>query len=198
MVPATGTGRRLYREHGLREDAADGGCWWFASDGEGRFDLQSPRGTCYFGETEGVAVRERCGRILAMGLPLTEDLYRGRVVSEVKAPAPGRPVADMAHPEALQGGVTGELAATSDHELTQEWARACWAAGFGGIRYTPRFTPGREAALALFGQTEAEPRRGVFGRRDLLEVLIQCNYPTIRADELTADTLDVQDDAEPQ
>lgn len=34
-------------------------------------------------ETAGVAVRERCGRLIVMGVAITEANYQGRVVSEV-------------------------------------------------------------------------------------------------------------------
>ncbi|WP_161958421.1 RES family NAD+ phosphorylase [Ornithinimicrobium cavernae] len=196
-LPRVGPSRRLYREHGLRE-GDDGGCWWFASSGDGRFDLEDPHGTCYFGGTEGVAVRERCGRLMAMQIPITERLYAGRVVSEVCAPESAGALADLTSPAALMVGVTGELAATSDYALCQAWARACWDAGFGGLRYPPRFTPGgKEAAFAIFGDEGHHPDPGVLRRRDLLDVLQELGYPAVRSDELGSTTLDIQDNAEP-
>src|SRR5699024_12173540 len=71
----------LFREYALRENVPDGGCWWFSGSGEGRFDLEEPMGTCYLGETAGVAVRERCGRLIAMGVAITGAMYEGRGVA---------------------------------------------------------------------------------------------------------------------
>lgn len=34
--------------------------WWFSSDGSGRFDLDSPEGTCYFA-TDGFAALRAAG-----------------------------------------------------------------------------------------------------------------------------------------
>lgn len=181
----------LFREHGRRVGAADLGCWWFADTGEGRFDLPEPDGTCYFGETVGVAVRERCGRLLAMGLPVSEALYRGRVVTEVPCPQGAAASADLAHPDAVLAGVTGELAATSDYRLTQDWAAALRAAGFGSLRYSARFTPGGEQAVAVFGPAGANHRRPVTRSRDLLEVLRELGYPTVRSDQMSSASLHV-------
>lgn len=189
----------LFREHGLREGSPDGGCRWFSSSGEGRFDLTDPLGSCYLGETEGVAARERCGRLMAMGIAITEALYAGRVVSEVPPPDLDGPVADLTHPSALRAGVTGELASSADYALCQEWAQACWDAGFEGLRYAPRFTPGGgERGYALFDEAGAHPARAVVGRRSLFEVLSDLDYPTVRADALTLDTLQLNDGAEPR
>lgn len=111
---------RLFREHAHRAEAADGGCWWFSSTGEGRFDLQPPQGTCYLGESEGVAARERCGRLMAMGIPITEALYAGRIVTQVPSLQADVEAADLTDPSSLRAGVTGELASTSDYALCQE------------------------------------------------------------------------------
>lgn len=57
---------RAHQEMGGR----DKGCWWFVghdSDGtpEGRFDLQTPRETCYLADSAQAAVRERIERFIA-------------------------------------------------------------------------------------------------------------------------------------
>lgn len=197
-LPGTTPSTPLFREHEHRPEALDGGCWWFSSNGGGRFDLAAPEGTCYLGETEGVAARERVGRLMAMRVPITESIYRYRVVTEVAAPVLRSPGADLTDPAVLRTGITGELAATSDYRLCQAWAEAIRAAGYGGMRYPPRFTPGGgEAAWAVFGAAGAQPERGTVARRSLLDVLRDLDYPTVRADEQTEASLDVQDAANP-
>ena len=39
------------------------GPWWFSSDGQGRFDLEPPRGTCYLADEEVGALLEVLGPI---------------------------------------------------------------------------------------------------------------------------------------
>lgn len=197
-LPQARPAGRLFREHQHRKSADDGGCWWFSSSGEGRFDLEKPRGTCYLGETEGVAVRERCGRLMAMRLPISEDLYSDRVISEVAQPALGDMLADLTSPASLEAGVTAELATTSDYGLSQAWAAACDVAGFGGLTYSPRFTPsGRETVSAIFSAAGAQPGRGIVRSRSLLEVLTAMGYPTVRSDQLSVNSLVVRDEAGP-
>jgi hypothetical protein len=145
------------REHGDRPGKADHGCWWFSGhdhDHEpgGRFDLLATDGTCYLGETAGVAVRERCGRLLAAHMPIPATHLEGRVVSTVRLPELEGRVADLTNPDAALFGVTGELAAGTDYNLSSAWARALHSAGMlGGIYYLARFTPGQEFALGVFG-----------------------------------------------
>ena len=145
-----------YREHQHRPEKPDEGCWWFSShktgqEPGGRFDLVTPNGTCYLGETVGVAVRERCGRFLATHMPIPTGHMEGRVVSTVVlAPMPA-PVADLTSPDGARFGVTGELTAGNDYTLTVEWAQALFDAGQAALLYQPRFTPGQERALAVFG-----------------------------------------------
>lgn len=131
-----------------------------------------------------------------MGLPITEAVYAGRVVTEVPPPTLDGECADLTHPSALAVGVTGELSATSDYGLTQEWAAELWAAGLEGIRYAPRFTPGGSAAWALFGRSGAQPERGAAGHRPLLDVLEELRLPVVRSEQLTGASRDVQDSAD--
>lgn len=134
-----------FREH-ARRGGTDAGCWWFSShaageEPEGRFDLTSPHGTCYLGETPGVAVRERCGRFLAARLPIPATHTQGRIVSEATVVLISRLAADLTSPAAARFGVTGELAGGNDYEISAAWAEAFYAASFEAILYQPRFTP---------------------------------------------------------
>jgi hypothetical protein len=45
------------------------------------------------------------------------------------------------------------LETTVPYELSQIWANAFFAAGYDGIRYGARFSPGGANAWALFGHT---------------------------------------------
>lgn len=172
-VPATRADGRLYREHEYRTGSPDGGCWWFSSWAPpdrpgGRFDLVDPEGTCYLGETEAVAVRERCGRLVAAHLPVPASFLEGRVVSTVQVEI--GPLADLVDPEAWTVGVTAELHAGHDYELSATWARQFRAAGFDGLRYAPRFTPGGEYAVAAFGPAGATPAGRVLGTEPVAAV----------------------------
>lgn len=173
-----------FREHADRAPASDRGCWWFTHTPVGkypggRFDLAHPRGTCYLGSSLGVAARERCGRLLAIGL-IPEGHVAGRVVSTVRLPP--TQVADLTHPDGARLGVTAELATGHDYPLTAAWANALDSVGLGGIRYAPRFTPagGPEHAAALFGAAGAHPHaHPVLTTRTLAQVLADLGYPTL-------------------
>jgi hypothetical protein len=71
------------------------------------------------------------------------------VVSRLRLPA-AREVADAQHAGAAGFGVTRELESMVPYAVPQAWARALDEAGFGGVRYGPRFTPGDSSAVALF------------------------------------------------
>ena len=62
-------------------------------------------------------------------------------------------IGDLTHPNAIFGGVTSEIGTVDDYSLTSQWAAAAKRRGYQGLHYQPRFTPGKETALALFGQT---------------------------------------------
>ena len=175
-----------YREHADRADATDRGCWWFtsAADGgaepDGRFDLKEPRGTCYVGVSPGVAVRERCGRFLGIGIPIGH--LTGRVVSKVDLPA--TVVADVTNTDGARLGVIAELATGHDYQLTAQWAQAqaLDESDFEGILYAPRFTPagGPEHAVALFGATGAASGiHPVLTSRALTEVVVELGYQIV-------------------
>jgi hypothetical protein len=135
----------LYRAH-----AAGRGPWWFGSGGEGRFDLPSPRGTCYTALDPESALRERIGPVLGGAATVPESLLADVVVSLLHVPAP-RDVADLQSREAARFGVTRELETMVPYAVPQHWARVFDSVGLGGVRYGPRFTPGDGSALALFG-----------------------------------------------
>lgn len=89
-APGSRPGRR---PDSWRPGAQDGGCWFFASaseSGGGRFDLETPRGTCYWANSEPVAARERLGR---PGDIVAHDEVAGIVISSA-AVNPGR-LADL-------------------------------------------------------------------------------------------------------
>lgn len=190
----------IHREHADRP-REDRGCWWFASvaplaEPSGRFDLPAPRGTLYVAETAGAAARERCGRFLAAGAPIPEDDVYGRVVSRITASLSG--LGDLTSPDAAAVGVTGEIHTVDDYRLTTTWSAAADGAGFSGLRYMPRFTPGGEAAFAVFGPAGSAPPEG-FAVEDvvpLADVLADMGVlPRVlpRADEAVDDTVDVSD-----
>lgn len=155
-----------YRAH-IDRGGLDRGCWWFSSlavgstpEAGGRFDLPSPRGTCYLGATPTVALRERLGPFLRGDAVLSSLLETsdGRVVvSEVQLPATA--VADIAHVDAARWGVNRALSCSVGiYGITQPWAAAMDGAGRAGISYAPRFSLAADAkALALFGP-EGAPR----------------------------------------
>ncbi len=148
----TVSGESEWFRHHQERPVPDRGAWYFASvpPGGGRFDLAEPRGTCYLATSRAAAVRELIGPdFLALGW-VPGELLRGRIVSRLRVPAPVR-VANVSVASAADRGVSSELTTTTDYPLTQQWAAAFARAGFAGIRYALRFTPGRARGLALFG-----------------------------------------------
>jgi hypothetical protein len=139
------TGTDLYRAHG-----AELGPWWFSSDGTGRFDLRSPRGTCYTALDPLSALRERLGPVLGPSPAVPEGLLESSVVSRLRLPA-SREVADVQDGRAGTFGVTREIESMVPYAVPQSWARAFDGAGSGGVKYGPRFTPGTCSAVAVFG-----------------------------------------------
>lgn len=121
--------------------------WWFSSDGSGRFDLKSPRGTCYLAEEPLGAFVEafRDPRVVSGAL------VAARALATLRVPATLKP-ADCSVRAARRFGVTLEIGASNDYPLCQRWAEAFDGAGFLGIRYRLRHDPsGDLRGLALFG-----------------------------------------------
>jgi hypothetical protein len=142
LGPQTG----LFRAHSIHR-----GPWWFGSDGSGRFDLPAPRGTCYLALDPESAVRERLGPVLGSLSELPESALADVVVSSLALPRRW-PVADVQSRRAAAFGVTRELETMVPYAVPQAWARALAQERFEGVRYGPRFTPGRASAVALFGE----------------------------------------------
>jgi hypothetical protein len=88
-----------------------------------------------------------------------ESLLADVVVSRLQLPEP-RSVADLQSRDAGRYGVTRELETMVPYAVPQAWARGFAAAGLGGVRYGPRFTPGDASAVALFGQAGEAPWPG--------------------------------------
>ena len=145
--PAYSVGEKtdLFRAH-----ARTLGPWWFGNDGSGRFDLPTPRGTCYLALDPLSALRERLGPVLGGSQAVPESLLEESVVSRLRLPV-AREVADTQARGAARFGVTREIESTVPYAVPQAWARAFDDAGFEGVRYGPRFTPGDSSALAVFG-----------------------------------------------
>jgi len=125
--------------------------WWFGSDAGGRFDLPSPRGTCYTALDAVTAVRERLGPVLGPGRSVPESVLEDVVVSRLHLPRE-REVADLQSRRAAAFGVTRELESMVPYAVPQAWARAFDTAGLAGVRYGPRFTPGEASSVAVFGE----------------------------------------------
>lgn len=145
------TSTDLFRAH-----SGEFGPWWFGNEGGGRFDLPSPRGTCYTALDPGSAVRERVGPVLGRAVAVPESLLEDVLVSRLRLPA-GRDVADVQSTAAGGFGVTRELETMVPYAVPQLWAQAFDRAGHGGVRYGPRFTPGECSAVALFDDEGARP-----------------------------------------
>lgn len=130
------------------------GAWWFSHDSSGRFDLRSPRGTCYLAENPLGSFIEvfRDTRIVA------ESDVDQRVLSTVHVPD-DVDLADCTESGALGFGVTAAIHSSESYERTQEWAAAFADAGFGGIRYLVSHDPAqRLVRVALFGSAGAQDR----------------------------------------
>ena len=152
-------GTAVYRAHLARRSP-----WWFSSGG-GRFDLSAPRGTCYLASSALVAVRERLGPVLAARAALPVSALEGVVVSRLSlerdgARAPLR-LANVRVAAAADYGVTRELESMTPYDVPSRWAVAFDAAGFDGVWYGPRFSPGAAGAVAVFGPAGQDDARTV-------------------------------------
>jgi RES domain len=138
----------LYRAH-----TRGRGPWWFSSDGDGRFDLPAPDGTCYVADKPEAALRERLGpKVVGSGTVLRHELER-TLVSHLALPAPAH-VANAAHPDAYRHGCTTEIGTVEDYSLTKRWAIAFRRDRWMGVRYRARLATGA-VSVALFGTAGA-------------------------------------------
>lgn len=159
-------GSEFYRAH-----RQEHGPWYFSSSMQGRFGLPEPEGTCYLALTPAAAVREVLGARLSQSRRIPQSLVAGRIISRLPLPASSK-TAQVSHDDAFLVGITGELTTMPSYKIPQAWAAAFGQAGFQGITYRPRFSPGNSLALALFGPT---------GPADL-----PSNYETSLADAATS------------
>lgn len=137
-------GSTAYRVH-----RSDVGAWWFNRDGERRFDLRGPSGTCYLAQSDEGAFLEVFGRT---GIVDPIDVS-ARSVAVMTLDRDLR-LADLTAPAAAGLGVTSTVSAGVPYEEhSQPWARALWTAGFDGLRYALRHDPtGIEIGYAIFGK----------------------------------------------
>jgi hypothetical protein len=151
-------GSEWFRQHQDRS-TPDRGAWHFASypaggEGDGRFDLTGPGGTCYLASTVLGAVNELVGPECADRGWVDADLVSGRILSTLYLPKDVK-AADTTSARAAQFRATNELSTTERYDLTQAWADTLNRNGFGGVYAVLRFTPGPTRGLALFGDAGA-------------------------------------------
>lgn len=109
------------------------GAWYFASNGDGRFDLASPHGTCYVAEDEVVTLLEKFG-----GMKWVPGYSIEEVSVSSMALAADLVVADLTNNRGVAFGISGEAFAAAGYPLTQRWAASLRMAGFAGVRYWAR------------------------------------------------------------
>lgn len=150
-VPSTWRRRPLYRA------VADSHTqpWWYSTrtgnPDPGRFDLESPRGTCYWALSPASALIERTTDPDQSDEPvLTLDaLRRLRVWKAVDVPAARSKLADTTRPSVP--GLTAEISTIVPYDLSWAWADAFHADGRNGILYRARFA--MDESVALFGDS---------------------------------------------
>jgi hypothetical protein len=135
---------------------ADVSPWFYDAGPEGRFNLPDV-GTCYLAEEPIGAFVEKFGRLLRPGGVIPEPLVDTQRLSKLRPPKVS--VVDLTNPKVLGlVGLTSEIHATTDYDLTQRWASALRDSGYAGIRYKARHDPrGQLVSVALFGSDT--PRR---------------------------------------
>ncbi|HLE69953.1 MAG TPA: RES family NAD+ phosphorylase [Vicinamibacteria bacterium] len=125
--------------------------WWFSSDGQGRFDLPFPEGTCYAALDEIAALLEVIGPDIEGGA-VSENFLSGRGLRRLALPD-SRRVADLADRRARGFGVTAEIHTVVPYDLPHQWSLALRRAGAAGVRYHVRHDPSfRGSGVGLFGK----------------------------------------------
>lgn len=124
--------------------------WWFSSSREGRFDLDSPHGTCYMTVDPLAAVAEVLGSEFVTRV-VPSSFFSARTLWCLKPPGTIR-AANMTDSLAYGFGVTAEIGTIVPYDIPQEWARALHSSGYGGVLYQLRHPPSPRPGLALFGQ----------------------------------------------
>jgi RES domain len=148
-------------QHFYRCTRTANGPWWFSSSGGGRFDLRSPRGTCYLATDATTAVREALGPIDGSRV-VTRQWFEDRSVRRLRLPRPTR-VANTYAETASSHGVTLEISTIVPYDIPQTWAVALDQAGYGGVTYLLRHSAAPRRGIALFGATGERTswRRGI-------------------------------------
>jgi hypothetical protein len=140
---------------------------YFSADSSGRFDppvgSTAGFGTCYLSTHPLGAFLETFGRIR----PVLQRHVDERVLTQVFLVSDTR-IADMTNPSILgMYGLTAEIGIGGDehtYEITQRWAEALFAAGFGGVRYAARHDPALHArSVAVFGKPGVQPTQVLAG-----------------------------------
>lgn len=141
---------KMYRAHTTAR-----GAWWFDNSPFGRFNLASPRGTCYTANRVETAVREKVRDEVSSSGVVTRALAESFIVSAVTAPA-GYKCAAVSSTGAARFNVVRALVTMEDYDVPQEWAETFEANTFEGIYYGSAYTNGGPSAFALFGN-EGDP-----------------------------------------
>ncbi|MGH9068658.1 MAG: RES family NAD+ phosphorylase [Acidimicrobiales bacterium] len=141
--------RVLYRVHRTVNDPL-----YFASSGNGRFDLtdQPGTGTCYLSPSPTGAYLETLGRLRT----LSEDDIEERSLSEI-VPTTSLSLADLTDRQVLgRYQITGDISTGTNYGPSQALADQLYRAGLDGIYYTARHDPAfQERSVAVFGTSTA-------------------------------------------
>ena len=156
------TGRTLYRaaKRGV-------GAWYFCNCGDCRFDLYSPRGTCYAGTDRVTGLLETIGPDWCAGEEapvLIPELVEERQVHAYTLPEP-RHLANLKTSRAVGFKITNELDTMTPYDVPRAYARCFddsrgWRGRrrFRGIRYSTRFnTDYIPRGVALFDEEGERP-----------------------------------------
>jgi hypothetical protein len=141
--------------------------WYFSSTGStssGRFDLPTPRGTCYWSDAAIGAFVEVFRRLRVIARP---DLEARHLVVATRT-GPPLPLASLVSARAAAYGVTLDTAGGDDYRPTQELAAHLADVGLLGVIAPTRHDPTlRARTVALFGRSgPVRARRGWTTRRN--------------------------------
>ncbi|WP_248305735.1 RES family NAD+ phosphorylase [Agromyces sp. H66] len=131
----------------------------YASGADGRFNLESPRGTWYLADDAEAAIFEYLGldgypyRVVPRGTADQFELWTLIAITRQR-------LADLKDRHAARFGVTSELGVMTPYDVPRQWATAFDDHGFEGVQYEPRFTPGC-VAVALFGDVDGDSHPSV-------------------------------------
>lgn len=128
--------------------------WFFSNDGQGRFDLGPPKGTCYLASDEVGAVREALGPGFEPGAVVAEAWFDARWSWSIDGTADGwtRGICDLLSDAWSHLGLTNEVFTVSRYEGPRRWATAFHAAAWDGLRVLLRHVLDHDRfGIALFG-----------------------------------------------